>query len=167
MRCILMPSLSHQFHSNGQMSRMTVDGPRTDVSDTTEYHYDTLGRLTSIVNALGHTTTFQNFDAYGRPKTINFPAGLVRNLSYHPRGMVLTSTDGLTPDIADAFGQTHSEAPGVEISGKSSRRLDAGDDPQSAAALPAGLDVNVKDALEALRLRLRTCCRSVGGAGPY
>ena len=86
-------AVSYEFHQNGQMSRMTVDGPRTDVADTTDYNYDTLGRLTSIVNGLGHATTFENFDAYGRPQTINFPSGLVRDLTYHPRGMILTSTD--------------------------------------------------------------------------
>jgi hypothetical protein len=46
------------------------------------------------------------------------------------------------------------------------RRLDAGDDAQPTAALPAGLDVNGKDALEALCLSLIARCRSVAAAAP-
>ncbi len=38
------------------------------------------------------------------------------------------------------------------------RRLDTGDDPQAAAALPAGLDINGEHPLEALRLRLIARC---------
>lgn len=57
-------------------------------------------------------------------------------------------------------------AEGLEHPFNDCRLLDAGDDPQPAAAVPAGLDIDGKNASEALRLSLIARYRSVGAALP-
>lgn len=70
-----------------------IDGPRTDVTDTTDYDYDTLtGELDSVTNAEGHQTLINTYDAHGRPLTLTDPNGLDVTMAYHPRGW-LTSLD--------------------------------------------------------------------------
>ena len=72
---------------------LSMDGPRTDVSDVTHYVYyadnDTdpgkRGNVASITNALGHTTQFLAYNAHGQPLTIVDPNGLTTKLAYDLR----------------------------------------------------------------------------------
>lgn len=64
-----------------QLKKITVDGPRTDVTDITTLDYDLLGRLVASTNAVGHVTTFSNFNAWGLPQTID-KSGLITTLGY-------------------------------------------------------------------------------------
>ncbi len=80
---------------------LTVDGPRTDVSDVTTYAYYTTtaadhapGDLQSITNALGHVTTFDHYDGDGHVLQSTDPNGLVFHLTYDLRGRLLTKTSG-------------------------------------------------------------------------
>lgn len=79
---------------------LTADGPRTDVQDTTAYTYyncntgGACGQLHTVTNALGHVTTFNTYDANGRPLTITDPNGLASTLTYSPRGWIKTVTVG-------------------------------------------------------------------------
>lgn len=85
---------SFTYNTQGQLE--SSDGPRIDVSDITRYEYDAKGHLTRIINALGHTTTFSNFDAAGSPKTVVDSNGVITNLTYAPQGWVKslsTATD--------------------------------------------------------------------------
>ncbi|WP_251359126.1 RHS repeat-associated core domain-containing protein [Kangiella sp. TOML190] len=77
-------------YSNGIMSKMVIDGPRTDVTDKLTYNYDSKGNLTTIVNALGHTTTYSNYDVLGNPRRMTTPNGLIVDYTYDARGKVLT-----------------------------------------------------------------------------
>lgn len=72
----------------------SVDGPRTDASDITNYTYDAFGNLTSVTNALGHVTTLSNYDAAGRVGKITDANGLVTTLTYTVRGWLKTRTVG-------------------------------------------------------------------------
>lgn len=75
----------------------TIDGPRVDLSDITTFGYDAQGNRTSITNALGHVTQITAHDASGRPLTIVDPNGVTTQLTYDPRGRLLTRiTDGQT-----------------------------------------------------------------------
>ncbi len=93
--------------------RLTADGPRTDVSDVTTYTYyscttgGACGQLHTVTNALGHVTTFNSFDANGRPLVITDPNGVATTLTYHPRGWLSSSTiDGKTTSyLYDGAGQ--------------------------------------------------------------
>jgi YD repeat-containing protein len=87
---------------------LSVDGPRTDVADVTTYAYYTstdqsgcatlggtchnLGDLQSVTNALGQVTTFVSYDKNGRATRIKDINGVYTDLTYHPRGWLLTRT---------------------------------------------------------------------------
>jgi len=89
---------------------LTVDGPRTDVNDVTTYTYYTAssangcstpgsachqaGDLYTIQDALGHTTTYASYDGTGRVTRITDPNGINTDITYDPRGRVLTRTYG-------------------------------------------------------------------------
>jgi YD repeat-containing protein len=82
---------SYTYNQYGQV--LTAKGPRTDVNDTTSYAYDpTTGNLLTITNAAGQVTMLSNYDANGRVGTITDPNGLTTNLSYSPRGWLLSKS---------------------------------------------------------------------------
>ncbi|MCU0763434.1 MAG: DUF6531 domain-containing protein, partial [Hydrogenophaga sp.] len=66
----------------------------------TRFTYDASGLLTTSTNALGQVTRWQ-YDAAGRPTRVELPGGLVRVLSYNPRGWLAQSSEqtasGTTP----------------------------------------------------------------------
>ncbi len=90
---------------NGYGQLLTVDGPRTDVADFTTITYYTCsagtgaqcadgatcttgspcGQVYSITNALGQTTTFTSYDAYGDPLTVTDPNGIVETFTFDGR----------------------------------------------------------------------------------
>jgi RHS repeat-associated protein len=80
---------SYTYSSVGQV--LTEDGPRTDVADVTTYTYyncttgQQCGRLHTITNALGHTTTYDTYNAHGQPLTITDPNAVVTTLTYDLR----------------------------------------------------------------------------------
>jgi YD repeat-containing protein len=104
---------SHTYHGSiaGFVSQTVVNGPRTDVTDTTTYSYDSSsGTLATVTNALGHVTSFSNYDAHGRPLRITDPNGLATDLTYDVRGRLTSrSAGGETTSYAyDAAGQLQS-----------------------------------------------------------
>lgn len=59
------------------------------------------GDLKSVTNALGHVTTYTNYDANGRLLNLTDPNGLAISLSYYPRGWLKQKTvDGNTTSYA-------------------------------------------------------------------
>jgi YD repeat-containing protein len=61
---------TYSYNQYGQV--LTAKGPRTDVNDTTTYAYysdttssHTIGDLQSVTDALGHVTSYTQYDAYG------------------------------------------------------------------------------------------------------
>ena len=84
---------SYTFYSGtAKVMTESIDGPRTDVNDTTVREFDAEGNLTKVTNPLGHITLLENYDANGRPGRITDANGTVTNLTYHPRGWLLTSS---------------------------------------------------------------------------
>ncbi len=89
---------------------LTIDGPRTDVTDVTTYSYYTSSSTTScgtpgaachqtgdlyqVNNALGQTTTYASYDANGRITRITDPNGINTDFTYTERGWLLTRTYG-------------------------------------------------------------------------
>ncbi len=84
------------YNSFGQV--LTVDGPRTDVSDVTTNAYYTCstgaqcGQVHSITNALGHVTQITSYNAHGNPLTIVDPNGVTTTLTYDLRQRLKTRT---------------------------------------------------------------------------
>jgi YD repeat-containing protein len=81
---------SYLYNSSGQVIKLT--GPRTDVADITNYAYDGEGNLATIVNPLGHTTNFSNYDRSGRPGHIVKANGITIEMTYWPRGWLKRSS---------------------------------------------------------------------------
>ncbi|MBI1215901.1 MAG: hypothetical protein GC185_08805 [Alphaproteobacteria bacterium] len=69
-----------------------VDGPRTDVTDTTDYTYDSNLDLKTITNALGQVTTIVSRDSAGRPTEVTDPNGTETDYTYDTNGRLQTST---------------------------------------------------------------------------
>jgi RHS repeat-associated protein len=80
---------TYTFNGSGQV--LTIDGPRTDVSDITTYTYYTCttgsrcGQVNTIKDAVGNVTTFNTYNAYAQPLTITDPNGVVTTLTYDLR----------------------------------------------------------------------------------
>lgn len=70
----------------------SLDGPRTDVSDVTHYTYDSQGRLATVTDALGHVTTYGNYDTLGNPGSITDANGVVTVTTYTAQGWPATIT---------------------------------------------------------------------------
>jgi YD repeat-containing protein len=73
---------------------LTIDGPRTDVTDVTTYSYYPDGNVDTITNAAGHVTSFPVYNAHGQPLTVVDPNGLVTTMTYDPRLRLKTRTVG-------------------------------------------------------------------------
>lgn len=78
-----------------------LDGPRTDVIDTTTFTINQFGAPSVIVNALGHRTTIERTDARFPmlPTALVTPAGFRTEAIYNARGL-LDSTSAINP-LAD------------------------------------------------------------------
>jgi len=112
-------AVTKTYNAQGLVS--SIDGPRTDVNDVTQYTYDTSGRLATASDALGHVTSYDTYDMYGNPGRSTDPNGIVSVITYTPEGWPLTvtrdstgtaSTTTLTYDAAGNITQSK-DADGV------------------------------------------------------
>jgi RHS repeat-associated protein len=81
----------------------SVDGPRSDVSDATQFVYypndattvtnaPDRGRLAATKNAAGHITRYENYDVFGNAQKVTDPNGVVTEMTFDALGRVLTRT---------------------------------------------------------------------------
>lgn len=92
---------TYSYYNSGLYGQVhTIDGPRTDVSDVTTYTYynctsgHECGHVQTVVDALGHTTTFNTYDANGQPLTVTDANGTVTTLTYDLRQHIKSVTVG-------------------------------------------------------------------------
>jgi RHS repeat-associated protein len=83
-------TMTWTYNNLGQV--LTIDGPRTDVTDVTAYTYDSQHNLATITNALGHVTQITEYDLHGNPKKIIDPNGVETTLTYDVRQRLKTRT---------------------------------------------------------------------------
>ena len=81
---------TYTYHSSGQVA--SVDGPRSDVTDTTTYAYDASNRLQTVTNALGHVTEMLSYDAAGRITRVRDPNAAETGFTYDARGRLTSWT---------------------------------------------------------------------------
>lgn len=69
----------------------TINGPLSGTGDSTTYNFDTSGYLVSVINALGHETTYGAYNSFGLPETItDVDNSVVTTLDYDARGRVIS-----------------------------------------------------------------------------
>jgi len=89
---------TYTYDSLGRV--LTENGPRLDVSDVLTYTYyncttgSQCGQVSTITNSLGHTTTYNTYNAHGQPLTITDTNGLVTTLAYDLRQRLVSSAAG-------------------------------------------------------------------------
>jgi len=97
---------TYTYNSYGQIA--TIDGPRADVTDTATFTYYAndagqglnRGNLSTVKDALNHTTTFSNYNAFGQAQTVTDPNGIVTSRVYDAGGLLTSST---TADLTTAY----------------------------------------------------------------
>jgi RHS repeat-associated protein len=90
----------YTYNANGSV--LTMDGPRSDVSDVTTYTYypnndadaGRRGNIETITNAAGHVTSFAAYNVHGQPTSIVDPNGLTTTLAYDLRQRLTSRTVG-------------------------------------------------------------------------
>jgi RHS repeat-associated protein len=103
----------YTYTATGQIA--AIDGPRADVNDTVAFTYypneqgegNNRGNLHTVTDALGHTTTFSDYNAFGQAQTITDANSLVTTRTYDGNGrLTATATAGLsTTYVYNATGQ--------------------------------------------------------------
>lgn len=80
------------YDAQGQM--LTHDGPRTDISDVTQFDYDTYGNVTEIIDPLGRVTRM-TYDIVGQLIEVESPNGVISEFDYDAAGnQILSDLDG-------------------------------------------------------------------------
>lgn len=87
-------SYSYTIQTNGLPSQMVVDGPVPGNSDALTYNYNSAGDPTSVVNALGQSTTYASYNGLGLglPGTATDANGLSTSIVYDGRGRVKSTS---------------------------------------------------------------------------
>ncbi len=77
-------TVEYRYHPNGQIEQ--IDGPRNDIADITEYHYDSAGNRIAETNALGHQIHWQQHNTNGNPNTRVDANGVITEFTYDLNG---------------------------------------------------------------------------------
>ncbi len=89
-------AIALEYNERGKL--IQIDGPRTDVNDISSLsYYDCTtgaecGQLQQVTNALGHSVSFDSYDADARLTQMTDANGVVTQLSYYPRGWIKQMT---------------------------------------------------------------------------
>lgn len=81
---------SYTVAANKLLTRLVEDGPLSGSGDAITYNYNATGDVTSIINALGHTTSFDGYNGLGLPGRTIDPNGLQATYTYDRRGRLAT-----------------------------------------------------------------------------
>ncbi|MFO1338074.1 MAG: RHS repeat-associated core domain-containing protein [Burkholderiaceae bacterium] len=89
-------TITYTFNANGGIKTKVVSTTLPSGKAETTYSYDTAGNLTSVVNPVGHTTTYANYSGLGLPGQVTDPNGVVTTLGFDARG---NATSWATPGV--------------------------------------------------------------------
>ncbi|TBR36722.1 MULTISPECIES: RHS repeat-associated core domain-containing protein [Dyella] len=105
----LTTSFAYTTAPNGIVTKTVVTGPTPGSAVT--YNYNSFGDLISVVDALGHATTYSGHNGLGLPGSVTDPNGDVTNFSYDPLGRVASVSKVVngaaqtTKTVYNAFGK--------------------------------------------------------------
>ncbi len=92
--------MTFTYDSLGKVTQ--IDGYRTDVADITTFeYYDCLtggkcGQIKQVSNALGHVTTYDEYNGNAKLLKMTDSSGVVTTHTYHPRNWLLSRTQTYT-----------------------------------------------------------------------
>ena len=87
-----------EFGYDTQGNLVLIDGKRSDVSDITQFEFNLCvdgngcGQVTTITDAMGRQTQFEDYDSAGRVGKITYPNGLTAHYQYDNVGNVISTT---------------------------------------------------------------------------
>jgi len=82
-------SWDYTYSDSGQ--KISQNGPRVDVDDTTTFTYYSEGNLKSVTNAIGHVITYNEYNSEGLPLSITDENGVTREMVYNWNGNIVES----------------------------------------------------------------------------
>ena len=93
----------YTFHAGGMLRSRSASMalPAGAIATTTET-FDGFGNLVTKTNALGHITSWSDYDGLGRPRKVTDPNGVVTSYSYDVKGNVT----GVTSQFASGYRTT-------------------------------------------------------------
>ncbi|MCK4840356.1 MAG: RHS repeat protein [Methylococcales bacterium] len=112
-------STSFQYNNLGQV--IQIDGPQAGNQDITSLSYyncntgNQCGQLTQVSNALGQTTTYDQYDDNGRLIKSTAANGLITHYQYDSRGRVITLSQTPTQNQAQARTTDYSYDPAGQL----------------------------------------------------
>ncbi|MGQ0699157.1 MAG: RHS repeat-associated core domain-containing protein [Panacagrimonas sp.] len=98
---------TYTVHPNKLIATMTVNGPRTDVTDVTTYRYNAMGFLTSVTDAASNVTTYAGHNGLGLPGTVTDPNGTMAQLVFDARGRLKTQTVTVGAEVRTTMYDYH------------------------------------------------------------
>lgn len=84
----LVTDYSYEYHSGANVKSITIDGPRSDVSDITKLNFNTKGQLVSVINPAGHAVSFEDYGASGMPGRVVDENGVATTVKFNHRGQL-------------------------------------------------------------------------------
>lgn len=105
-------------HANGLLSKMTVDGPLPGTGDAVTRNFNSLGDLTSQVDALGTAATYSNYNGLGFPGRVVSRTGEQTDFTYDAQGRTVSATRTVA-GVAVTTSRTYDGAglPSYDITG--------------------------------------------------
>jgi RHS repeat-associated protein len=79
---------SYSFSANGIPSQIMVDGPLSGTGDRLTYNYNSKGDLLSVANSLWTIASYAGHNAIGRPASMINANGHTISFQYYPRGQL-------------------------------------------------------------------------------
>ena len=157
---------SQSFNNAGQLT--LSDGPRLSIDDSIGYTYDSNGNLSSINNSLGHTTLLTQYNSRGQPGLITDPNGVQVEMSYHPRGWLLSRTlidpgGDVSKNVTTRYSYNNSGKPLATYLADGSTLTFEYDKAQRLTAITNSLGERIEYVLDQAGNRLKTITRSTTG----
>ncbi len=96
-------TFEYELYDNGSVKELRENGPLEGEADITLKAYDRNGNLLSITNALGHTITFGDYDAFDNPGYQRDINGIKTKFKYDNVGRLVESKEQSDPKTVTRF----------------------------------------------------------------
>lgn len=88
----LKTAYAYVLYASGMVKTMTVTAPSPSGTDKLTYQYDAHGNVTSVMDGLGHSTTYTGYNGLGEPGHVTGPNGDITDYAWDARGRMASKT---------------------------------------------------------------------------